>query len=157
MARRHIGRIPYAGGISVLDEAALQGVEGGAGPGGDADLGIEVLDVVVGGLGRDVELPGGFLCRRPAAISRSTSISRGVSPAGRSAAPRRDGWPAAASTASTASGQSLPSRTAARSFAAAAASLSAGRCGRASRAVWKASAAASTRAAGERSGPRAPR
>ena len=44
-----------------------------------------------------------------------------------------------------------------RSFAAAAASVSGARKGLVSRAVWKASAAASTRAAGERSGPRAPR
>ena len=47
------------------EPAPLEGVEGGAGPGGDADLGIEALDMVVGGLGRDLELAGRFLRRMP--------------------------------------------------------------------------------------------
>ena len=70
---------------------------------------------------------------------------------------RREGCPAHARTASTASGQSWPSLAAVRSFAAAAASFIAGRWGRASLAVWNASAAARMRADGERSGPRAAR
>ena len=63
--RLHMGWIPYAADDSLLHQAALEGVEGGAGPGGDADLGIEALDVVVGGLGRDLELAGRFLRRVP--------------------------------------------------------------------------------------------
>ena len=58
-----MGWIPYAGDDSLLHQAALEGVEGRAGAGGDADLGIEALDVVVGGLGRDIELAGRFLGR----------------------------------------------------------------------------------------------
>ena len=50
---------------SLLNQALLEGVEGRARPGGDADLGIEALDVVVGGLGRDLELAGRFLRRMP--------------------------------------------------------------------------------------------
>src|SRR5262245_31466832 len=55
---------------TLLHQAALQGEQGGGGPGGDADLGVEILDVVVGGLGGDLELAGGFLggvsgCNQP--------------------------------------------------------------------------------------------
>ena len=63
MAPAH-GEIPYAAEI-LLHQAALEGVESRGGPGGDADLGIEVLDVVVGGLGRDLEQAGRFLGRMP--------------------------------------------------------------------------------------------
>src|SRR6266481_1993068 len=50
-------------GNSLLYQPALEGIEGRAGAGADADLGIEALDVVVGGLGRDLELPGRFFRR----------------------------------------------------------------------------------------------
>ena len=49
----------------MLNQAPLEGVEGRARPGGDADLGIKALDMVVGGLGRDIELAGRFLRRMP--------------------------------------------------------------------------------------------
>jgi len=46
---------------SLLHQSALKGVEGGAGTGRHADLGIEILDVIVGRFGRDFELAGRFL------------------------------------------------------------------------------------------------
>ena len=54
-----MGWIPYA----CADQPLLEGEEGRAGPRGHADLRIEALDVVVGGLWRDIELAGGFLGR----------------------------------------------------------------------------------------------
>jgi hypothetical protein len=39
----------------------LHGEQGGRGAGGDADLGVGVLDVVVGGLDRDPEPPRDLL------------------------------------------------------------------------------------------------
>src|SRR5437867_8416927 len=50
-------------GDTLLHQAPLEGVEGRAGPGGDADLRIKALDMVVRGLGRDLELAGRFLRR----------------------------------------------------------------------------------------------
>src|SRR4051794_20531201 len=41
-------------GDSLLNQPALQRIEGGGRPGGDADLGIKALDMVVGGLRRDL-------------------------------------------------------------------------------------------------------
>ncbi len=52
-------------GGSLLNEAALKRVEGGAGAGRDADLGIKALDVIVRGLGRDLEKAGRLLGRMP--------------------------------------------------------------------------------------------
>ena len=62
-SRPHMGKIPYAECYFVLDQAALEGVKSRARAGGDADLRIQALDVVVGGLGGDVELAGRFLGR----------------------------------------------------------------------------------------------
>src|ERR1700704_543487 len=47
---------------SSLDEPALERVKGSARPRGHADLGVEVLDMVVRGLRSDFELAGRFLC-----------------------------------------------------------------------------------------------
>ena len=47
----------------MLEQPALESIERGGGAGGHADLGIEILDVVVGGLGRDLKLASGFLRR----------------------------------------------------------------------------------------------
>ena len=46
----------------MLNQALLEGKEGRACAGGHPDLRIEALDVIVGGLRRDIELAGGFLC-----------------------------------------------------------------------------------------------
>jgi hypothetical protein len=45
----------------LLDEAALEGEKGRPRPGGDPDLRIKALDVVVRGLGRNLELARSFL------------------------------------------------------------------------------------------------
>src|SRR6266498_794280 len=57
----------------VLNQAALEGVEGRARPGGDADLRVKALDMVVRGLGRDIELAGRFL-RRVAGCDQSQDL-----------------------------------------------------------------------------------
>ena len=75
--------------IFLLDQAALERIEGGARPGGDADLGIEALDMVVGGLGRDIELAGRFLGGMPGRDQpQDLDLARGQSgqPLGRVAA-----------------------------------------------------------------------
>src|SRR5258708_10487356 len=59
------GVVSLCGRISVLDQTALERIERGGSPRGDADLGVKALDVVVGGLGRDIEPAGGFLGRMP--------------------------------------------------------------------------------------------
>src|SRR4051794_19116602 len=48
-----------------LDDRVLHGPECGRGPRRNADLGVDVLDVVVGGLGRDVEAVGDLTGREP--------------------------------------------------------------------------------------------
>ena len=79
--------------------------------------------------------------RAPAAPTRRPR--GGSSPAG-SAARRLTRWPAAVSTALTASPSSRPSRTSSRIVATAASPSNAGRCGRGSRNAWYTSAAASS-------------
>jgi hypothetical protein len=68
-----------------------EAVHFGARPRGDADLRIEALDMVVGGLGRDIELAAASLAVSPAAIRRKTSISRAVGPASLAPIARRAG------------------------------------------------------------------
>src|SRR4051794_32235974 len=48
-----------------LDDRVLHGPERGRGSRRNADLGVDVLDVVVGGLGRDVEAVGDLAGREP--------------------------------------------------------------------------------------------
>ena len=95
-----------------------------------AGLGVDVLDMAAGRLGRDHQLPGdglgGQAARRAAA---AISTSRAVRPAGHSRR-RRTRCPAARSTASAASPSRRPALTSARSSAAASAADRAGRCGR---------------------------
>ena len=114
-------------GASADDVVVLHRPERGGGSGRDADLGVDVLDVVVGGLGRDDE-PVGDLARREARARRgcSTSTSRRDSPPGFWAACRARApgspWPAATSTARVARGSSTPSDSSRRSSAAASSS-----------------------------------
>ena len=116
----HMGWIPYVCWTSPCSSAKS------AAPARvvDADLRIEALDVIVGGLWRDIELAGGFLGRvdRPRSAARPRFRAASNLSSRAPVVPAR-GLAGAVSTASTASGQSFPSLTAARSFAAAAASL----------------------------------
>ena len=94
----------------------------------------------------------------PRAISRSTSTSRSVRPAGL----RRRGWlprvsPAATRTASTSARRKRPASTSASSRSAASDAVASGRCGRRSVIAWYASAAASRRAPSESPSPETPR
>ena len=86
--------------------------------GGRVDLRVDVLDVVADRLRRDHELRRDLLVRVPRASSLSTSTSRWVSPAGPSRR-RATRWPAAPSTASTASASRRPALTSERSSPAA--------------------------------------
>ena len=65
-------------------EPVLHGEQRGRGAGGDADLGVGVLDVMVGGLDRDPLPTRDLLGLQPRASRPITSASRSVSPAGRS-------------------------------------------------------------------------
>jgi hypothetical protein len=95
------------GEFSPGHQAVPHGEQGSRGAGGDADLGVGVLDVVVGGLDRDPERARATcLVCRPRASRPMTSASRSVSPAGRSIRGTR--CPAASSTAPTAPGSSRP-------------------------------------------------
>ena len=113
-------------GIHQVDEQAVPGGEqAGERAVGDADLGVDVLHVVARRLAEITSCAA--ICRfdSPRATSRSTSTSRAVSPAGH-VRRRRTRWPAARSTASTASPSSRPARTSARSWAAALVAVDAG-------------------------------
>jgi len=71
--------------------ARVRGVKGRPRPGGDTDLRIQALDMVVRGLGRDIELAGRFLrriprCNQPQNLDFAWGQSR--QPLGRSAAAR---------------------------------------------------------------------
>ena len=96
------------------------------------DLCVDVLDVIAGVFGEITSRPAISLLDSPRDTSRSTSTSRAVSPAGRS---RRwpTGWPAASSTASTASPSSRPAPASRRNSAAAVSASRSARCGRGSR------------------------
>ena len=97
--------------------------QSGSGPGRDADLAVDVLDVVVGGLGRDGSRSAISRVVSPRAASRRTSTSRRVSPPGcRCRLPdgaRGSPCPAATSTARLARGSSTPCDSSWRSSAAA--------------------------------------
>ena len=136
------------------EQPVLHRVECRRRPRGHADLAVDALDVMVDRLGREVEPP-------PHLLRGQARRRRGAAPRSRAPSCRRAAWPRPGATAGPPPsappppprGQSCPSRASARSRAAAASADSAWRCGRSSRAVWKASAAARMRAAGDRSGP----
>ena len=100
--------------------------------GRDGGLGIDVLDVMPDGLGRDAERGRYRFVEWPRAIRRNTSTSRSVRPAGRATLAGRATWPDAVSTASTSKRAKRPASTSSSSRDAASASVSAGRCGRSS-------------------------
>ena len=131
--------------------------------GGAADLGVDVLDVVLGCAGRhDQRLAGDTtsaaaisLFVSPRATSSSTCISRSLRPAGRLDR-MRAGPPAASTTLLTQSGSRRPALASATSRSAASSGVLAGRCGRRWVAVWNVSAAARIRAARGIAGPCTP-
>ena len=127
-------RPPHFPGVSAEcycpypDQVMLHGEEGGPGAGGDADLGVDVLDVVVDRLG-EIERSAAICLVGVAAREQAQHLHLALAQPGDAVAARlgRTRWPAAASTASTASPSSRPARASRRSSAAAAV----GRAGRA--------------------------
>lgn len=82
----------------------LDRVERGCATGAHADLGVDRLDVMVRGLGRDIQLPSHFLRGKPSGDQAQHLDSRGVMPASACGKARRDCCPANDKTASAASG-----------------------------------------------------
>ena len=123
-------------GLLRREEAVLGGEQGGGGAVGDADLGVDVLDVVRHGLARDHQLVGDLLVGVPTGeqgqdvdlARRQPGQARPLAGAVR--------WPAALSTASTAGPSRRPARDSALRWAAAAVAVSGSRCGRGSRSDW---------------------
>ena len=114
-------------GVLPGDEAVLHGKQRGPGPGGDTHLAVGVLDVMVGGLGRDPEHAGDLLgLEAPGQQADHFDLALGQ--------PRRAliggrRWPAASSTTATASGASRPASASSMRVSAAFSGERAGRCG----------------------------
>ena len=108
-----------------------------AGAGGDADLVVDVLDVVVDGLRRRSRAARPICwLELPRATRRSTSTSRSLRPAGRCAAARGTRCPAAASTACDRLAVEPPGAHLAAQLLGGRSGASAGRCGRGSVIAW---------------------
>ena len=105
-AQPAIGSSPHAARpCSIANSAA-------AGARRDADLGVGVLDVAVGGLGRDAERPGDLLGLQ-AAREQADDLGLALGQPRRAARAAARGCPAASSTAATASASSRPARASA--------------------------------------------
>ena len=104
-----IGRHPYHPSIG-RTRSCCTANSAAAAPGRDADLGVDVLGVVLGGAAGDDQPLGDLGVAAPGGDQPSTSTSRSLSPAGRCR--RRPGaCPASASTAARRRGRSGPPRS----------------------------------------------